>query len=315
LTYFQRDINITQGIAMRLAMDCRANVGVPSGSEEILVHGVRLAIAREGSGPPVLCLHAIGHGGRDYETFSLLMRDRYDVIRLDWPGQGRSGSDHEPATAVRYAALLRGVVDALQLQPPILIGCSIGGAAAIRYASENPVAGLVLANSGGLVGLTKNTQRACLLFSRIFAAGSRGAWWYKALFAQFYRSVLPAPAARDQRKRIVECAYETAPILAEAWRGFADAAQSDHRALAMALDVPVLFAWAMQDRINSFADAEPTIRQMKRTAVIKFQGGHAAFLEQPAQFAAAFDRFAREILGTRDTPANAVSAYESTLSE
>ena len=165
------------------------------------------------------------------------------------------------------------------------------------------VAGLVLANSGGLVGLTKNTRRACLLFSRIFAAGSRGAWWYKALFAQFYRSVLPAPAARDQRQRIVECAYETAPVLAEAWRGFADAAQSDHRALAIALDVPVLFAWAMQDRINSFADAEPTIHHMKRAEVIKFQGGHAAFLEQPEQFAAAFDRFAREILETRDTPA------------
>jgi pimeloyl-ACP methyl ester carboxylesterase len=251
----------------------------------------------------VLCLHAIGHGGRDYETFSALMRDRYEIIRIDWPGQGRSGPDQEPATPARYAALLRGVVDALGLERPIIIGCSIGGAAAIRYASENPVAGLVLANSGGLVGLTKNTRRACLLFSRIFAAGSRGAWWYKAVFAQFYRSVLPSPAALDQRKRIVECAYETAPVLAQAWRGFADAAQSDHRSLAVALDVPVLFAWAMQDRINSFAAAEPTIHQMKRGQVVKFKGGHAAFLERPEPFAAAFDSFATEILETRDSPA------------
>jgi pimeloyl-ACP methyl ester carboxylesterase len=280
-------------------MDYRADVGVPAGSDEIVVHGVRLAVAREGSGPTVLCLHAIGHGGRDYETFSSLLRDRYEIIRLDWPGQGRSGRDPEPATAARYAALLRGVVGALQLEPPIIIGCSIGGAAAIRYASENPVAGLVLANSGGLIGLTKGTQRACLLFSRIFAAGSRGAWWYKAAFAQFYRSVLPAPAARDQRKRIVECAYETAPVLAQAWRGFADATQSDHRSLAIALDVPVLFAWAMQDRINSFAATESTIQQMKRAQVVKFEGGHAAFLEQPEQFAATFDSFATEILGTQ----------------
>jgi len=284
-------------------MDYRADAGVPAVSDEILVDGVRLAVAREGSGPPVLCLHAIGHGGRDYESFSSLMRDRYEVIRLDWPGQGRSSEDQELATPARYAALLRGVVDALRLQPPIIIGCSIGGAAAIRYASENPVAGLVLANSGGLVWLTNNTRRACLLFSRIFAAGSRGAWWYKAVFAQFYRSVLPAPAARDQRQRIVKCAYETAPVLAQAWQGFADAETSDHRALAVALDVPVLFAWAMQDRINSFADAEPTIRRMKRAQVVKFQGGHAAFLERPEQFAAAFDRFASEILETRDAPA------------
>jgi pimeloyl-ACP methyl ester carboxylesterase len=282
-------------------MGYRAEVGVPAGSDEILIDGVRLAIAREGSGPPVLCLHAIGHGARDYETFSALTRRRYEIIRLDWPGQGRSDPDQEPATSTRYAALIRGVVDALRLEPPIIIGCSIGGAAAIRYASENPVVGLVLANSGGLIEVTKSTQRACLLFSRIFAAGSRGAWWYKAAFAQFYRSVLPSPAALDQRKRIAKSAYEIAPVLAEAWRGFADAAQ-DHRSLAIALDVPVLFAWAMQDWINPFTAAEPTIRRMKRAQVAKFQGGHAAFLERPEQFAATFDRFATEILAARDIP-------------
>jgi pimeloyl-ACP methyl ester carboxylesterase len=282
-------------------MGYRAEVGVPAGSDEILIDGARLAIAREGSGPPVLCLHAIGHGARDYETFSALMRHRYEIIRLDWPGQGRSDPDQEPATSTRYASLIRGVVDALRLEPPIIIGCSIGGAAAIRYASENPVVGLVLANSGGLIEVTKSTQRACLLFSRIFAAGSRGAWWYKAAFAQFYRSVLPSPAALDQRKRIAKSAYEIAPVLAEAWRGFADAAQ-DHRGLAIALDVPVLFAWAMQDWINPFTAAEATIRQMKRAQVAKFQGGHAAFLERPEQFAATFDRFATEILETGDIP-------------
>ena len=34
----------------------------------------------------------------------------------------------------------------------------------------------------------------------------------------------------------------------------------------------------------------------------KFQGGHAAFLERPEQFAATFDRFATEILETGDIP-------------
>ena len=35
-----------------------------------MVDGVRLAVAREGKGPPVICLHAIGHGGGDYEAFA-----------------------------------------------------------------------------------------------------------------------------------------------------------------------------------------------------------------------------------------------------
>src|SRR6185437_1063295 len=34
----------------------RYEAGVPAGSLEVLVDGVRLAVAREGKGPPVICL-------------------------------------------------------------------------------------------------------------------------------------------------------------------------------------------------------------------------------------------------------------------
>ena len=147
----------------------RYEAGVPAGSLEVLVDGVHLAVAREGKGPPVVCLHAIGHGGGDYEAFVAAMRDRFEIVRIDWPAQGRSGPDSKAATPVRYAELLRGVIEQLRLDTPIIIGCSIGGATAIKYASEHPVRALVLANTGGVVEITRGIQRACLFFASIFA--------------------------------------------------------------------------------------------------------------------------------------------------
>jgi pimeloyl-ACP methyl ester carboxylesterase len=269
----------------------RNDVGVPAGSLEVWVDGVRLAVAREGAGPPVVCLHAIGHGGRDFEAFVAAVRDQFEVIRVDWPHQGRSGTDTKPTTPRRYAELLRGVVVQLKLDDPIIVGCSIGGAAAINYASQYPAKALVLANSGSLIEVTKGARRACLFFARIFAAGARGAWWFKPLFSVYYRRVLPSPAAVAQRARIVRSAYEIAPVLADAWRHFAVESEADQRQMALALDPPVLFAWAINDEINRLADIVPVIEHMRNARLVRFDGGHAAFLEQPEPFVEEFRKF------------------------
>ena len=272
----------------------RYAAGVPAGSLELMVDGVRLAVAREGNGPAVICLHAIGHGGGDYEAFAAAMRDRFEIVRVDWPAQGRSGPDSKAATPARYAELLRGVVEQLGLDTPIIIGCSIGGATAIRYASEHPVRALVLANTGGVVEMTGSVQRACLFFAGIFAAGARRAWWYKAFFAAYYRLVLPTPAAAAQRRRIVASAYEIAPVLEDAWRHFAVVEDFDQRQRLRALDIPILVAWAMNDRINQFKIVAPAIAGIKHARLAKFSAGHAAFLERPEQFVREFSSFVAE---------------------
>ena len=93
----------------------RAPIGVPAGSPIIEVEGVRLAVARDGRGPAIVCLHAIGHGGRDFDAFTAAVKDRFEVIRLDWPGQGRSDPDSKPLTPTRYAELLAGVLERLRI--------------------------------------------------------------------------------------------------------------------------------------------------------------------------------------------------------
>ncbi len=272
----------------------RYEIGVPAGSAEILVDGVRLATVREGRGPAVVCLHAIGHGGRDFEAFTAAVKGRFEVIRIDWPGQGRSGPDPRPPTANRYAELLAGVLTQLQVERPIIVGNSIGGATAILYAHSHPVRALVLCDAGGLFEITPAVRRICRFFVRFFDAGARRAWWYKAAFATYYRIVLPSRAAVAQRKRIVNAAFEIAPLLRDAWREFA-VPEADIRPIARQLQMPIWIAWAKSDRVIPLRYALPLIAELKRARLTRFSGGHAAFLERPKQFEREFLKFARSL--------------------
>jgi pimeloyl-ACP methyl ester carboxylesterase len=291
----------------------RWDTGVPEGSQMIAVGGTKLAIDDRGAGRPVICLHAIAHGSADFDAFAAAASERYRVIRIDWPGQGRSDDDSAKPTPARYAELVRGIVLHLGLADPILLGCSIGGAAAIEYASRFGATALVLANPGGLIEPSEIVSVACRAMSRFFAAGARGAWWFGPAYRLYYRLVLPSPAALVQRRRIVRAGFENAALLARAWSIFADPAEADQRRAALSLDIPVLFTWAMHDRINSFARSAPVIAKMKRARVVKFNGGHAAFLEQPRRFLAEFFRFVDELDAGRCLPAKVERSQASNL--
>jgi len=254
------------------------------------VDGVRLAVTYSGSGAPVVCLNAIGHDAQDFAPLAARIGDRFEFICIEWPGHGDSGTDREGASAARYAQLLGGALQTLAVDAPIIIGNSIGGAAAVRYASRHPVRALVLCDSGGLVAVTPTIARFCGLFSRFFAAGARGAAWYPRAFAWYYRLVLPTPAAAHQRKRIVARARALAPTLRDAWASFGRP-DADIRDVAAELDVPIWVAWARRDKVIPLAACRPAIERMRRARIDTFDAGHAAFLEQPDAFAQGFVAF------------------------
>jgi len=257
---------------------------------QVIVDRVPLAVTRVGQGVPVVCLSATGHDAGDFAALAQRVGKQCELICIEWPGHGYSGQDHRPACAARYSELVDGVMNTLELGAAVMLGNSIGGAAAILCAARRPVRALVLCDSGGLLAITGAVRKFCALFEKFFAAGERGAWWYQPIFTVYYRLVLPQRSAAAQRRRIVAQARARAPVLRQAWASFARS-DADIRAIAAGLNVPIWVAWGKQDRIISLAACLPAIRQFKHYTLDTFAAGHSAFLEQPDEFAEKFLKF------------------------
>lgn len=263
------------------------------------VDGVRLAVSRFGEGLPLICLHATGHGGGDYALLIERLRDKpFEVIAVDWPGHGRSGPDRplQAASASRYARLVEGLVPIVAPDKKVvLLGNSIGGAAAIRYAADHPeqIAALVICDAGGLAPIDRLAKSFIWGMVKFFGAGARGARWFKSAFAVYYSAILSARPAREQRQRIVNSIEETALLVQQAWQSFADPAE-DLIPAVKALRMPVLFAWSRSDPVVSFNRSRAAIASAPRGTVQMFKGGHSAFLEDPDAFAEALINFVRK---------------------
>lgn len=102
----------------------------------------RIYVEQAGAGIPLLCLHTAGADGRQYRA---LFNDeelltRYRVIAFDLPYHGKSsppeGWEREDylLTSGRYVETVMAVIDALGLDRPVVMGCSIGGRAVLHLA-------------------------------------------------------------------------------------------------------------------------------------------------------------------------------------
>jgi pimeloyl-ACP methyl ester carboxylesterase len=281
-------------------VESRLAVGVQAPYELIEAAGTKVAVARRGEGEPVLCLHATGHGARDFEHFvARVVPLGFEAVAVDWPGQGASPPDATGArpSASRYADILADLIPSLfQASAPIVLGNSIGGMAAIRFAAahQDQVRALVLANPGGLAPLDNIARFAISALQRFFTAGARNARWFPFAFAVYYLIVLPSPAGAAQRKRIAAAGQEVAELVGHAWASFGHP-ESDLRRELERITCPILFAWAMQDRIVAWSKSARAVTNLRGSQVQRFRGGHAAFLEDPEAFVRAFVNFTQSL--------------------
>jgi 4,5:9,10-diseco-3-hydroxy-5,9,17-trioxoandrosta-1(10),2-diene-4-oate hydrolase len=261
------------------------------------VLGVDLAVHDgdpSGSKPALVCLHAIGHGGGDFVGLEQAFGAAWRVITVDWPDQGRSGHDGEPASARRYTALFSALVDELRLERVVLLGNSIGGAVAISYAAQNPtrVRALVLANPGGLdEGASGLLGRVFIGFTVAhFEQGVRGEAAFEPWFRSYYEGILVTFEAQERRAEIVAAGYESAPVLAQAWDSFRQP-EANLVPLLPRLSMPVLVTWARRDGIVQWSRNRAAVESIPRAKVVFFEAGHAPFLETPGPFNAELSSF------------------------
>jgi 4,5:9,10-diseco-3-hydroxy-5,9,17-trioxoandrosta-1(10),2-diene-4-oate hydrolase len=271
----------------------RAALGAQEPAQFVNAGGTQLALMRRGKGRPLVCLHAIAHGARDFEMLAEKVGDAFEVIAVDWPGHGLSPDDGHAPNAEHYAHLLMHLLDALRLDKPILLGNSIGGAAALQVAaSRNDLGGLILCNAGGLRKADGVARFAIARMVSFFRAGAAEKKWFGPAYRFYYsRLVLPlAPAAH--RERIIAAGYELSPLLRQAWESFARP-EADIRALVAKVNCPILFAWAKSDRIIPWAASKKAAMTARSGTIALLKGGHSAFVEDADAFAQHLRGFAK----------------------
>lgn len=105
--------------------------------------------------PAVVLVHGIGaKGARDWTGLMSALAPDFHVISFDLPGFGRSSKGNEQYTPKNYAAFVRHVAQQrVHKRPFFLVGHSLGGAIALRYATLYPedVRALVLADVPGIL--------------------------------------------------------------------------------------------------------------------------------------------------------------------
>ena len=113
---------------------------------ELLGKPHRVYVEEAGTGIPLLCLHTAGADTRQYRALmndTRILKD-FRVVAFDMPWHGKSsppaGWHKGPyqLTSRDYLDMIIGMADALQLDKPVAIGCSIGGRVALHLALEYP---------------------------------------------------------------------------------------------------------------------------------------------------------------------------------
>lgn len=138
---------VLAGLALFAAWTARrVEKALPPCGRFIEVDGGRIHYVDEGAGPPVVLIHGLGGQMHNF-THSLLDRLKRDhrVIILDRPGSGYS-TRHGSAAFAAQAQTIARFIDALELERPLVVGHSLGGAIALALALDHPqrVGGLAL---------------------------------------------------------------------------------------------------------------------------------------------------------------------------
>jgi pimeloyl-ACP methyl ester carboxylesterase len=223
-----------------------------------------------------------------------VLEKEYDVIMPDARGHGNSSV---PDFGYRYedhANDVAGLINALRLPPPILLGHSMGGMTAAVVASRKPnlLRGLVLADP---TFLSPEVQRE--------VRDSDVADQHRRMLTMSLSEVVA-----DARARHPNRSAETLELYARARLQTSMAAfdvltppNPDYKMLMSAIDVPSLIVFGDKGVVSSIVAKELQRFNPRLQAEQIRDAGHSVHLDQPERFAAVVESFIRSIATVNDS--------------
>jgi pimeloyl-ACP methyl ester carboxylesterase len=241
-----------------------------------------------GAKPPVVLLHGLMGSGACWTPVARALEGDFDVVMPDARGHGRSSA---PPDGYAYDDLARdalGLIDALALARPVVLGHSMGGMTAAVVASRA---------AGRLRGL--------VLVDPTFLEPARQREVYASDVAEQHRRMLALPRAEvvaQARARHPGRSLELVVLQAEARLATRMAAfdvlappNPDYRELVRAIDVPTLLVIGDTDPVVTPAMATELRGLNPRVRVAQIaDAGHGLPFEQPSALSEVVASFSRE---------------------
>jgi pimeloyl-ACP methyl ester carboxylesterase len=117
----------------------RAQQAVPPTGHFINLDGVRMHYLDQGSGPVIVMVHGLGGNLRNFYRLVDVLSATFRVVAVDRPGSGYSVVQSGPHPGLNeQASIVAQFIRALDLQQPVLVGHSLGGALALALALDHP---------------------------------------------------------------------------------------------------------------------------------------------------------------------------------
>lgn len=263
----------------------RLLAGAPVTQWRLEVAGVSTAVLSGGDGPPIVLLHGQGAFAGVWLPLLAGLVGTHHVIAPDLPGLGASAT-HQPPGADLVLRWLGELIDQTCAEPPVLVGFSLGGQIAARFAAEHStwLSRLVLVGTPGLVGkprLRRTTlftlilhsirpteRSSACLFAHLLVDPDRlrirlGERWDPFLAYQLDRARTPSVQRANRR------------LMREIGLRRISAEQLDR------VTVPTALIWGRQDRIAPVSTAEDAAAQHGWPLQVVDDAGHLAIAEQP----------------------------------
>jgi len=234
-----------------------------------------------GTGPALVLLHGIGNQSGSWVRQLEALGGRFRTVAWDAPGYGESDRlQPESPTAADYADALAGLLDALGIARPVLVGSSLGALIATAFAASRPerTAGLLLLNPAAGYGLADPKEREERLTTRLQRLARLGP---EGMALEPSPGMLSSAASTEARAlaawsnaRIRPDGYAQAARMLAHGRLVEDAARYAGRVLVVA---------ASADTITPPAGCERIARAFPRADCRLLDGpGHLSYLDAPA---------------------------------
>ena len=262
-------------------------------TEPVFSGSVRILEAGKPDRLSIVLVHGLGdRGAGDWDQVLPVLAEQYHVVAFDLPGFGSSSKSDTLYSPDRYSLFLKWVVGHYVRGPYVLMGHSLGGALALKYASQYPeqLEYLILVDAAGMLNEAALAKQYLDNKEKDLESGTVSSFTLDLI--EFIRLRLDDLSGDGPTSRIKQAldheyvrhlllkgdpkAIATVALMVE---DFGAAVEKIHT-----IRTPTLLIWGAKDRVAPFRAAKALAGMLDARLEVINDSAHAPMREQPEEF-------------------------------